>query len=55
MATLNTILGSFLSTFIYLEKDRESVSRGGAEKEGDIDSEAGSALSARNPMHGSNS
>ena len=31
----------------------ESVSRGGAEREGDRESQAGSMLSARSPMRGS--
>ena len=40
--------------FIF-ERERESVSEGGAESEGDRGSEAGSVLTADNPMHGSNS
>ena len=36
---------SFLM-FIYFEKERQSVSRGGAERQGDTESEAGSRLRA---------
>ena len=35
--------------------ERQRVSRGGAEREGDRGSEAGSALTATSPMRGSNS
>ena len=35
-----------LFLFFILERDRESVSRGGAEREGDTESEAGSRLRA---------
>ena len=47
--------------FIYLffkrdgERERERVSKGGVEREGDRESEAGSVLIAETPMPGSNS
>ena len=44
----------FLSLFIYFERDRHRASRGGAEREEDRKSHAGSALSARSPAWGSN-
>ena len=37
------------------ERESESARRGGAEREGDLESEAGSKLSAQSPMWGSNS
>ena len=37
------------------ERERERMSRGGAEREGDRGSEAGSALSPQSPTRGSNS
>ena len=45
----------FLRLFIYFERDRDSASRVGAEREGDRESQADSALSARSPMRGLNS
>ena len=36
------------------ERARQSTSRGGAEREGDTESEAGSRLSAQSPTRGSN-
>ena len=44
----------FLSLFIYFERDKDSMSRGQAEREGDRESQAGTALSAQSPMWGSN-
>ena len=49
----DTVLYIFLSVFIYFETDRDNVSGGGTEREGE--SQAGSALSAWSPMWGSNS
>ena len=40
---------------IYLVRETQSTSRGGADSEGDTESEAGSRLSAQNPTRGSNS
>ena len=40
----------FLSLFIYFE--RECISSGRAESEGERESQAGSALSAQSPMQG---
>ena len=45
----------FKFVFIYFERDRDSTSGGGAEREGDRESQAGSALSAWSPLWGSNS
>ena len=39
----------FLSLFIYFEGEREHRSREGAERDGDRESQAGSALSAQSP------
>ena len=36
------------------ETDRQSMSRGGAEREGDTESKVGSELSTQNPMWGLN-
>ena len=45
----------FLSLFIYFERDRDSTSGGGTEREGDRESQAGSVLPAQSPTWGSNS
>ena len=45
-------LNFFLGLFIYFEKDRGRVSRGGAEREGGRESQAGSSLSAQSLMWG---
>ena len=46
----------FFSTFIYFgDRERQSMNGGGAEREGDRESQAGSALPAHSPMWGSNS
>ena len=48
----------FLNVYSFLkDRERQSTSRGGAEREGDIESEAGSGLSAvsTEPNAGSNS
>ena len=39
----------FLKRFIYFEKDRDNVSGGGVEREGDRESQAGSMLPAVEP------
>ena len=45
----------FPSLFIYFERDQESVSRGGAEREGEREIiQSGSELSAQSPTRGSN-
>ena len=41
--------------FIHFERDRDSMSGGGAERQGDRESQADSTLSARSLMQGSNS
>ena len=41
--------------FIYFERERQSMSWGGAEREEDRGSEAGSVLTAESPRWGSNS
>ena len=41
--------------FIYFERERESMSMGGAEREGNRESLAGSTLSSQSPMQDSNS
>ena len=47
---------NFFLTFIYfLETKRQSMSRGGAEREGATESEAGSELAAQSLTLGSNS
>ena len=47
---------SFFFKFIYLFlRERESMSEGGAEREGERESQAGSTLSMRSPMWGLNS
>ena len=43
------LLYLFISLFIYFERDRDSVSGGGAEREGERESQAGSKLSAQSP------
>ena len=40
--------------FIYFERDRNSASRGGAEREDERESRAGPALSVQSPARGSN-
>ena len=46
----------FFNVYLFLrERERAHESRGGAEREGDRRSEAGSALTAESPMCGSNS
>ena len=42
-----------LSLFIYFERERESPSRGGAEREGERESQAGSPQSAQSQTRGS--
>ena len=44
-----------LTLFIYFERDRDSMSRRGADREGERDSKAGFVLSANSLMQGSNS
>ena len=47
---------SFFNVYLFLrQRERQSVSGGEAEREGDTESEAGSELSAQNPTWGSNS
>ena len=41
--------------FIYFERDKECVNRGGTEREGEKESQAASMLSAQSPKRGSNS
>ena len=45
----------FLSLFIYFERERESASRVGAEREEERESQAGSGMSAQSLMQGLNS
>ena len=45
----------FLSLFIYFEKERDSAHGGGAEREGDRESQGDSAQSAPSPKWGLNS
>ena len=52
---LNVPLYIFLSLFIYFDRDRDSMSEGGTEREGDRESHSGSMLSAQNPTWGSHS
>ena len=44
----------FLSLFIYFERETERASRGEAEREGEREFQAGSALSAQSLMWGLN-
>ena len=48
------LLYLFFNVYLFL-RERQHTSRGGAEREGDRGSEAGSALTAERPMQGSNS
>ena len=41
--------------FIYFERERERVQRGGPEREGESESQADSTLTAWSPMQGLNS
>ena len=51
----NCFLKSFFLTSLFIfERQREGVSRGGAEREADTESKAGSKLSAQNLTWGSN-
>ena len=45
----------FFHVYLHFEKEKESMSRGGAVTEGDRGSEAGSVLKVGRPMQGSNS
>ena len=45
----------FLSLFIYSERDRDCVNRGGAEREGERDSQAASTLTEQSLVWGLNS
>ena len=48
-------VSSFFVKFIYLEIDRDSVSGGRAEREGEREPQAGSMLLVQSPMRGLNS
>ena len=52
---LGELEGCFFFKFIYFEKEKETASGGGAERDGDRGSEAGSMLTEESPMWGSNS
>ena len=56
LTTLSTSKDKFFNVYLF-KRQRESahVSGGGAEREGERESQAGSALSAQSPMQGLNS
>ena len=49
------LLGIFKKYFLFFERKRASMSRGGAERDGDRGSKAGSVLTASSPVWGLNS
>ena len=51
---LSLLKKNFFKCLFIFERERQSMSRGGAEREGDTKSEAGSKLSAQSPAWGLN-
>ena len=49
------VLFFFLSLLIYFERDRDSACEGGAEREGQRESQAGFELPVQSPVQGLNS